>query len=107
MPQSDHIAFVSVNSIIRCRGDRNYTYFYFKDGSSLLVSRTLKEFAELLEGQQFYRVHQSHLVNLNCIEKYSKRDGGILITSDHEQIPVARARKDQLLALCRERWGME
>ena len=107
LPQSDHIAFVSVNSIIRCRGDRNYTYFYFKGGSSLLVSRTLKEFTELLEGQQFYRVHQSHLVNLNCIEKYSKRDGGTLITTDNEQIPVARARKEQLLALCRERWGME
>ncbi|PHN06500.1 LytR/AlgR family response regulator transcription factor [Flavilitoribacter nigricans] len=106
LPQSDHIAFVPVNSIIRCRGDRNYTHFYFKDGTTLLVSRTLKEFTDLLEGNQFYRVHQSHLVNLDCIRKYSKRDGGTLITTDNEKIPVARARKDQLLAICRERWGM-
>lgn len=107
LPQADHIAFVPVDSIIRCRGDRNYTYFYFKDGSNLLVSRTLKEFTELLEGNGFFRVHQSHLVNLACIQKYSKRDGGLVITTDNEKIPVARARKEKLLELCREIWGMQ
>ncbi|MEM9261715.1 MAG: LytTR family DNA-binding domain-containing protein, partial [Bacteroidota bacterium] len=69
-----------------------------KDGRKLLVSRTLKEYVELLEDQAFYRIHQSHLVNLNCIHKYSKRDGGILITEDGAQLPVARARKEGLLA---------
>ena len=97
LPQSDHIEFVPVDSIIRCRGDRNYTYFYLKGDRSLLVSRTLKEFVDLLEDCGFFRVHQSHLVNLKCIQKYSKRDGGTLFMTDQAQIPVARARKDQLL----------
>jgi two-component system LytT family response regulator len=98
LPQSDHIEFVAVNSIIRCRGDRNYTHFYLQDGRELIVSRTLKEYVALLDDQSFYRVHQSHLVNLNCIQQYGKRDGGTLITSDGAQIPVARARKEGLLA---------
>jgi two-component system LytT family response regulator len=97
LPQTDHIEFVPVHSIIRCRGDRNYTHFYLRDGRHLLVSRTLKEYADLLEKSNFYRVHQSHLVNLDCIKKYSKRDGGTVVTIDEEIIPVARARKDQLL----------
>ncbi|MEM9929426.1 MAG: LytTR family DNA-binding domain-containing protein [Bacteroidota bacterium] len=97
LPQADHIEFVAVHQIVRCRGDRNYTHFILKDGRKLLVSRTLKEYVELLEDQSFYRIHQSHLVNLNCIHKYSKRDGGILIMEDGEQLPVARARKEGLL----------
>lgn len=103
LPQSDHIEFVAVNSIIRCRGDRNYTHFFLKDGRELLVSRTLKEYVGLLDDHSFYRVHQSHLVNLNCIQKYRRRDGGILITSDGAQIPVARARKEELIARLMER----
>lgn len=99
LPQSDHIEFVAISEIIRCRGDRNYTYFYLRDGRSLLVSRTLKEFSDLLEDCDFFRVHQSHLVNLHYIQKYSKRDGGTLITTDQEMIPVARARKDKLLEI--------
>ena len=103
LPQSDHIEFVAVNNIIRCQGDRNYTYFFLKDGRKLLVSRTLKEYVDLLDDQSFYRVHQSHLVNLNCVQKYKKRDGGILITTDGAKIPVARARKEELLTRLMER----
>lgn len=103
LPQTDHIEFVAVNSIIRCQGDRNYTHFFLKDGRKLLVSRTLKEYVSLLEDQSFYRVHQSHLVNLNYVQKYSRRDGGLLITSDNSKIPVARARKEELLSRLMER----
>ncbi|MEL7124057.1 MAG: LytTR family DNA-binding domain-containing protein, partial [Bacteroidota bacterium] len=69
----------------------------------LLVSRTLKEYVDLLDDQSFYRVHQSHLVNLNYVDKYKKRDGGIVITSDGAKIPVARARKEELLVRLMER----
>lgn len=103
LPQSDHIEFVAVNSIIRCRGDRNYTHFHLKDGRELLVSRTLKEYVDLLDDSSFFRVHQSHLVNLDCVQKYRKRDGGMLITTDGAKIPVARARKDELLVRLLER----
>jgi len=103
LPQSDHIEFVPVGNIVRCQGDRNYTHFFLQGGRKLLVSRTLKEFVELLDGHNFYRVHQSHLVNLDRIQKYSKRDGGMLITEDGAKIPVARARKEELLARLMER----
>ena len=103
LPQLDHIEFVAVSDIVRCQGDRNYTHFFLKDGRNLLVSRTLKEYVELLDDHSFYRVHQSHLVNLDCVQKYKKRDGGTLVTSDGATIPVARARKEELLARLMER----
>jgi len=99
LPQSDHVEFVKVDEIIRCKGEKNYTWFYLKDGRKLLVSQTLKEYVTLLEDAQFFRVHQSHLVNLHQIKKYSRRDGGYVVMDDKEQIPVARNRKDTLQKL--------
>jgi two-component system LytT family response regulator len=96
LPQSDHVEFVLVEDIIRCQGEKNYTWFYLKDGRKLLVSQTLKEYVELLEATHFFRVHQSHLINLQQISKYSRRDGGYIIMSDKSKIPVARNRKERL-----------
>ena len=104
LPQLDHVEFVPVADIIRCQGDKNYTYFFLKDGRKILVSRTLKEYVELLEDSDFYRVHQSHLVNLNFVQKYGKRDGGFVIMNDNHQIPVARNRKEALLRLLMQRF---
>ena len=97
LPQSDHVEFVAIEEIIRCKGEKNYTWFYLKDGRKLLVSQTLKEYVDLLEDAHFYRVHQSHLINLQQIKKYSRRDGGYVVMTDGEQIPVARNRKEGLL----------
>ena len=102
LPQTDHVAFIPIEDIIRCQGEKNYTWFYLKDGRKLLVSQTLKEYVDLLEDAHFFRVHQSHLINLHQVQKYSRRDGGYIVTSDKEQIPVARNRKDQLQVLLKE-----
>lgn len=96
LPQSDHVEFVKVEDIIRCKGEKNYTWFFLKDDRKLLVSQTLKEYVTLLEDFHFFRVHQSHLVNLHQIQKYSRRDGGYVVMTDEEQIPVARNRKETL-----------
>lgn len=96
LPQTDHVEFVSVDEIIRCQGEKNYTWFYLNGGRKLLVSQTLKEYVSLLEDAHFFRVHQSHLVNLHEIKKYSRRDGGYVVMTDGEQISVARNRKQEL-----------
>lgn len=96
LPQTDHIEFVEVSDIIRCQGEKNYTWFYLKNDQKLLVSQTLKEYVELLEDDYFFRVHQSHLVNLQQVKKYSKRDGGYVETADGAIIPVARKRREDL-----------
>jgi len=67
-----------------------------------LVSQTLKEYVALLEDAHFFRVHQSHLVNLQHVKKYSRRDGGYVVMTDKQQIPVARNRKDALQVALQE-----
>jgi len=97
----DGISFVEINDIIRCQGQINYTVIFLKDKQKITVAKTLKEFEELLSDHNFYRVHNSHLVNLACIKKYHKGKGGTISMIDHSEIEVSSRRKEGLLArLC-------
>lgn len=87
------------SNIIRCEAERNYTAFILENGKKILVSKTLKDFDEMLTEFGFFRVHQSFLVNLNKIAKYYRGQGGELEMSDGIRIPVSRSRKDELLKL--------
>ncbi len=94
---TERIEFVQVSSIIRCESDSNYTTFYLKDGERLIVSRTLKEFDELLTPYGFLRVHQSHLVNLDEIKSYVKSDGGYIRMKDGAMVSISRQRREMVL----------
>lgn len=94
---ADHLQLVSVSDIIRAEADSNYTTFFLAAGKHVLVSRTLKEFEGLLSGSGIIRVHQSHLVNINQIDRYVKKDGGYLLLKDGIKIPVSPNLKKQVL----------
>ncbi len=96
---SEAIYLIDVKDIIRCNSDGNYTTFYIENDKNLVVSRTLKEFAELLEPYGFIRTHQSHLINVDYIEKYDKRSGGVLVLKDSVTIPVSTRKKEELLRI--------
>jgi two-component system LytT family response regulator len=90
---------VDIEEIIRCESDKNYTFFYLKSGKKILVSRTLKDFDILLSPFQFFRVQQSHLVNLNYIDRYDKQDGGSVIMKDGASIPLSPVKKEQFFKM--------
>jgi two-component system LytT family response regulator len=97
IPTMEGLQMIPVDSIINCTSDSNYTNLLLKNKQKIKVSRTLKEIEEILEGQSFFRVHHSHLVNLNEIHKYVRGEGGYLIMSDGTSIDVSRSRKELLL----------
>lgn len=99
LPTMTGLEFVTANDIIHCQSEGNYTHIYLGDKSHYLICRTLKETEELLSGHNFFRVHHSHIINLNHIRKYVKGDGGYVIMSDNTSINVSRSRKEELLRL--------
>jgi two-component system LytT family response regulator len=99
LPTLEGITMLNIQDIIRCESDGSYTSFFTTKGRRIVVSRSIKEYDELLTPHRFFRVHQSHLVNLQYVEQFLKVDGGTLIMSDGSQIEVSRRRKDQLLQL--------
>ena len=88
---------VKIKNIIRCEADNNYTFFHLTDKKRILVSKTIKEFSELLKASGFLRVHQSHLINLNYVDKYIKSEGGYILMKDQSSVPISLSNKQQVL----------
>lgn len=95
---SEAMHLVDIADILYCKSDNSYTTFYIKDQKDILVSRGLKEYAELLEGYDFLRPHQSYLVNLHAIKMVDKSDGGFIIMTNGSEVPVSSRRKQMLLS---------
>ncbi len=95
----EKIAVVDIKNIVRCEADVNYTCFYFNDKTKMMVTRTLKDFEEILEEKGFLRVHQSHLVNVSYIKEFNKRDGGYLLLSEGSNVPVSMRKRTQVMDL--------
>jgi two-component system, LytTR family, response regulator len=95
---SDSIHVINVRDIIRCEADRNYTVFFLTDNKKILVSNTLKEYDDMLSPYRFFRTHQSHLVNIDYIERFEKKDGGFLVMKDKSEVPVSVRKKETLLS---------
>lgn len=95
----DKIQIVEINSIVRCESSVNYTTFFFVDGRQIVVTRTLKEFEDLLDDQGFYRVHQSHLINTRFIKEFVKNEGGHLILKDGAMIPVSVRKRPEVIRM--------
>ena len=97
IPTIDGLEFLEVSNIIRCESDVNYTNIFTKDNKKILVSKTLKSFEGLLANCNFFRVHNSHLINLDYIKKYTKGKGGYVTLTDNSIIEVSTRRKDEFL----------
>lgn len=95
----ESIFIVKVGDIIRCEADHNYTTFYLVNGKRVLVSKTLKDYDEMLCDFFFFRAHQSHLINMNHIVSFEKTDGGFLQMIDGSYVPVSKRKREELLEL--------
>ena len=97
LPTAERIVYIRISEIVRFRGESNYTHVYLQDGQHILVSRTLKEYEELLSENGFLRTHQSHMVNQEHVRSFEKQDGGYLEMTDGSHISISRQRKEHVL----------
>lgn len=96
IPTLAGVNFIDIENIVRCMASGNYTELYLQRGDKVVVSRTLKEFEELLQPHDFMRVHRSHVVNLRHIAFYHKSDDSSLTLNDGYILPVSQLMKAEL-----------
>jgi two-component system LytT family response regulator len=94
---ADKVQVVNIGDIIRCESERNYTTFFLKGGKQIVVTKTLKEYEDLLEPNGFVRIHHSHLINLEHLKEFIKQDGGYALMDDNAHVPVSVRKKEDLL----------
>jgi two-component system LytT family response regulator len=90
---------VEIDDIINCEAQDNYTLFHLADATRIIVSRTLKEYEELLQEHNFIRVHKSHLINFNYVNRFLHLDGGSVVLKNGTSIPVSDRKKDVVIKL--------
>lgn len=96
---SDNIYLLNTRDIIHCASDDCYTIIHSAGEERIIVSKVLKEYDELLSNAGFFRVHRSHLVNLQHIKRFEKQEGGFVVMSNNQKIPVSSRARERLLEL--------
>jgi two-component system LytT family response regulator len=94
---NDQMHILSSNEIMHIEAEGNYTKFYLVNRKTILVSKTLKEYEDILDKSIFVRIHQSHIVNMSYASRFDKRNGGFLILKDNTALPVSTRKKDDLI----------
>jgi two-component system LytT family response regulator len=96
---SEGIEFIPIKNIIHIESKSNYSKIYLPENKTIMVTKILKDFEEMLLPYNFYRVHNSHLINLNYIKKYIRSQGGHVMLQDGTVIDISRRKKDEFLKL--------
>ena len=97
VPTWEGLEFILIRNVVRIESSSNYSRLFFINGESLLVTKQLKEFEELLTPFRFCRVHNIHLINLQYVKKYVRGEGGSVIMENGDEIDVSRRKKDDFL----------
>lgn len=99
VPTSDGIEFLPIKDIVRIESSGNYSYVCFVNGKKTIVTKLLKDFEEMLLPYRFFRIHHSHLINLDYIKKYIRGEGGQVLMQNEDIVDVSRRKKDEFLRL--------
>ncbi|WP_166334484.1 LytR/AlgR family response regulator transcription factor [Sphingobacterium chungjuense] len=94
LQMQQEIRYVSLSDIVRCEADNTYTQFFLSNGEQIMVSKSLKEYADMLSPNGFLRTHQSHLINPQFVKSWLKEDGGVLLLLSGQKIPISKPNKD-------------
>ncbi len=106
LPVLGGLEFIKVEDIIRCKSSNNYTDIFLTQGKFHTITKTLKYVEDLLRDHQFYRIHDSRLVNLSHIKSYKKGgEGGVVLLNDNTEVDVSRRRKEGFLKTLSD-WNM-
>lgn len=98
LPKGRDFEVVLVREIIRMEGEGNYTHIFMQSGKSHISTRQLGVYEKALTSFSFFRIHKSHLINIDHIIKFCLNKPGHVIMSDDKKIEIARYRKDDFLA---------
>jgi two-component system, LytTR family, response regulator len=84
------------NDILFLEGYKDYTKLYLVNNASpLLILHNLKYFEELLEGDEFIRIHRSYIVSIRVLNTISRKS----VTIANRTLPVSDNYRDKFFAL--------
>ncbi len=102
IPVKGGIAFLEPEDIIRLEADGTYTHI-FLNGEKYTATKNIKEYEYLLVDFNFFRSHNSHLINLNHVKQFNRVDGYFVQMDDGSMVEISRRKKEEFIELMRRR----
>ena len=99
VPTNEGLEFIVIKNIVRIESSASYSRIFLVNGQSIVVTRLLKDFEEILAAYRFFRVHNSHLINLSYIRKYIRGEGGQVMMENGDLVDVSRRKKEEFISL--------
>ncbi len=97
IPSQDSLRFIRIDEIVYLEANMNYTHIFMSGNEKYVVSRTIKEYEDLLPESTFIRIHNSYIINKDYLEKYERGDGGQVIMSNGVRLDVSKRKKADFL----------
>ena len=97
IPTAEGLQFINIDDIVYLEASDNYSIIYLNSKQKFIVSRTLKDFEELLPAETFVRIHHSSIINKNYVEKYIRGDGGQVVMRNGNVLDVSKRKKSEFL----------
>lgn len=102
VPSESGLEMIPYSELIYCEAERAYCRFHLASKKNILVSKSMKEFEDILIRNNFLKVHKSNIVNIQHIEKYLRGSGGQLLMTDGSIVPVSIRKKEQLMRILKQ-----
>ncbi len=100
VPTLEGLIMVDPEMILYCESDSAYCkLFFINQERPMVISKTLKDVEQVLQGDEFCRIHHSYLINMRCVQRYIRGEGGEVIINNGIHLPVSRSRKQDFLSL--------
>ena len=102
LPTQKGFIILKLDDIVYCEAERSYTVFHLENNKTVMVSKPLLEYDQILKDSSFLRIHKSFLINLHHVKEYQRGEGGMVIMSNNAEIEVSRRKKEQFLMKIKE-----
>jgi two-component system, LytTR family, response regulator len=86
------ITIIPVDSITYLESKGRYTLIYTQDGQTVVSSKNLGLYEDLLMKNNFFRIHHSFIVNVDLSVKIQKKDGIYLEIINKKYLPISKRR---------------
>lgn len=97
LPNEKGMFMYHLDDIIYIEAYSNYSKVHFRNNNIELVTRTLHSIEETLNDTQFYRVHNSYMINMKFIKAILKGKNQLIQLDNNIELPISPSKKDILL----------
>lgn len=92
----DSIEIVYTDDIIQFEAEGNYTKVYTLNNNPIVISKSIKDYEELLSSHSFFRCHKSHLINFKHIKKVYRNQNYVEMI-DNNLAYISRRKKNEFV----------